>query len=203
MASNPGAVTALAQRIAPDVVSFIQEHVQTIAPEVFCRLAPAPPPTGIMALAKRPAVNPLILQHRDRRPLVLLDDPRHYGNIGAVIRVAAAAQAAAVVVLGDHDPWHPEAVRGAAGLQFALPVLRLGTLPATLVAPLVAVDPEGQPLSKVQLPPGAALVFGSERHGISEALLRRAAFSVRIPMVPKVSSLNLATSVAVMLYHPG
>jgi RNA methyltransferase, TrmH family len=45
------------------------------------------------------------------------------------------------------------------------------------------------------------LVFGSERAGISEALSRRADLRLAIPMQPGVSSLNLATAVAVMLYR--
>jgi len=44
------------------------------------------------------------------------------GNVGACVRVAAAAGAAAVLTTGENDPWFPDAVRGAAGLHFALPV---------------------------------------------------------------------------------
>ena len=51
------------------------------------------------------------------------------GNMGACVRVAAAADAAAVLTTGSNDPWHPEALRGAAGLHFALPVARVESLP--------------------------------------------------------------------------
>ena len=44
------------------------------------------------------------------------------GNMGACVRVAAAADAAGVLTTGDNDPWHPDALRGAAGLHYALPV---------------------------------------------------------------------------------
>ena len=44
------------------------------------------------------------------------------GNMGACVRVAAAADAAGVLTTGGNDPWHPDALRGAAGLHFALPV---------------------------------------------------------------------------------
>ena len=50
------------------------------------------------------------------------------------------------------------------------------------------------------VPPGAILAFGTERHGASEELLSRASRRLAIPMMPGVSSLNLATSVAVALY---
>jgi TrmH family RNA methyltransferase len=111
--------------------------------------------------------------------------------------VAAAAGAAGLFCLGGEDPWRPAAVRGGAGLQFALPVARIAELPA-LRRPLVAVDPGGQPLAT--LPGNAVLLFGSERAGLSGQLLARADARVRIPMRAGVSSLNLATAVAVVLY---
>jgi TrmH family RNA methyltransferase len=130
-----------------------------------------------------------------RGPVVLLENPRHLGNVGAAIRVAAAAGAAGVVTTGTSDPWHPDAVRGAAGLQFALPVLRVDDVPPG--RPLVAVDPDGDASPP---PSDAVYAFGSERHGLSEELLARADRRLRIPMRPGVSSLNLATAVAVVLY---
>jgi TrmH family RNA methyltransferase len=129
----------------------------------------------------------------------MLVRPRHAGNLGAAVRVAAAAEAAGVLAVGGRDPWEPEAIRGAAGLQYALPVARLDDLPST-DRPLVAVDPGGDPAPEGGLPPRALLAFGTERHGLGEALLSRADLRVAIPMREGVSSLNLATAVAVALY---
>lgn len=116
------------------------------------------------------------------------------------MRVAAAAGAAGVVTTGPRDPWDPAALRGAAGLHFALPVGRAddGFDPAP--RPLVALDPDGEPLGAAPLPAEAVLAFGTERHGLSDALLARADARLRIPMRPGVSSLNLATAVAAVLY---
>ena len=139
--------------------------------------------------------------------VVLLEDPRHLGNVGAVVRVGAAAGAGGVLTTGARDPWDPAALRGSAGLHFALPVARLGDaettdplarLPAGRA--LVALDPDGEPLRPGTLPPAAVLAFGTERHGLGEELLSRANARVAIPMRPGVSSLNLATAVAVVLY---
>jgi TrmH family RNA methyltransferase len=90
-------------------------------------------------------------------------------------------------------------VRGAAGLHFALPVTAVEMLPLS-DRPLLAIDPEGEDLRPGGLPPRAVLAFGTERHGISDALLERADARVAIPMRAGVSSLNLATSVAVTLF---
>ena len=137
-----------------------------------------------------------------RGPVVLLEDPRHLGNVGAAVRVAAAAGADGVLTTGARDPWDPMALRGSAGLHYALPVARVGVLdPAG--RPLVALDPGGAPLEPGGLPERALLAFGTERHGLSAGLLARAALRVAIPMRPGVSSLNLATAVAVALYTGG
>jgi len=132
-------------------------------------------------------------------PLVLLEDPRTMGNMGACVRVAAAAEAAGVLTTGGNDPWHPDAIRGAAGLHFALPVAAVEALPAS-DRPLVAIDPDGEVRSPRELPPRAILAFGTERHGLSAELLERADARLGIPMRPGVSSLNLATAVAAVLF---
>ncbi len=82
-------------------------------------------------------------------PVVVLERPRHLGNLGAVVRVAAAADAGGVLVVGDADPWHPTAVRAAAGLHLALargsPATRLPDDTGT--RPIVALDPDGDDLA--------------------------------------------------------
>jgi TrmH family RNA methyltransferase len=99
-------------------------------------------------------------------------------------------------VLTTSDPWHPVAIRGAAGLQFALPVAQITELPRT-DRPLIAIDPDGE---ERPAPRHAILAFGSERHGLSMELRNAADARIRIPMRPGVSSLNLATAVAAVLY---
>jgi TrmH family RNA methyltransferase len=118
------------------------------------------------------------------------------------VRVAAGADVAGVLCTGSHDPWHPDALRGAAGLHYALPVARVASLAGIVggARPLVALDPEGEPLAPQELPPRALLAFGTERQGLSEELLAGAERRLRIPMRAGVSSLNLATSVAAVLF---
>ena len=174
--------------------------METIAPEDLAELAPLVPRTGVVAIARRPPVDlAAVLADPRPAPVVLLEQPKNMGNIGACIRVAAAADAAAVLTTGENDPWFPDAVRGAAGLHFALPVASVEALPAS-DRPLLAIDPEGEDLRPGGLPPRAVLAFGTERHGISDELLERADARVAIPMRAGVSSLNLATSVAVALF---
>ncbi len=104
-----------------------------------------------------------------------------------------------LLTTGENDPWHPDAVRGAAGLQFALPVAAVEALPES-DRPLLAIDPEGEELAPERLPERAVLAFGTERHGLSGEVFERADARVSIPMRAGVSSLNLATSVAIALF---
>lgn len=200
---DPSAVLRLAAELAPDILSSLEHQLTPVTRAEFERAVPSPPPTPLLALAARPAVDPeRVLAAPGDAPVVFLDRPNHLGNLGAVIRVAAAAGAAGVLTSGDRDPWHPAALRGSAGLHFALPVARIASLdPGD--RPLVAVDPEGTSIREVPIPHRAVLAFGGERHGLSPSLLQHACLSVAIPMRPGVSSLNLATAVAVMLFASG
>jgi TrmH family RNA methyltransferase len=200
VASEPQRLEELARELAPDLAGALAERVAPVAPEVLAELAPQAPRTGVVAIARRPRVDPgAALADPRPAPLVLLEDPRTMGNMGACVRVAAAADAAGVLTTGPNDPWHPDALRGAAGLHYALPVAALEALPEC-DRPLVAIDPGGEGLRPAALPARAILAFGTERHGLSEALLARADARLGIPMRAGVSSLNLATAVAAVLF---
>jgi len=200
VASDPDRLEELSRELAPDLAGTLAGRTARVAPEVLAELVPQAPRTGVVALARRPAVDPAaVLADPRPAPLLLLEDPRTMGNMGACVRVAAGADAAGVLTTGSNDPWHPDALRGAAGLHFALPVAAVEELP-TGDRPLVAIDPEGADLQPAELPPRAVLAFGTERHGLSAALLERADLRLGIPMREGVSSLNLATAVAAVLF---
>jgi RNA methyltransferase, TrmH family len=200
VASDPGELEALAAELAPDLAGSLAGRVTAVSTEVLARLVPQAPRTGVVAIARRPAAD-LEAALADERPapVVLLEDPRTMGNMGACVRVAAAAAAAAVLTTGSNDPWHPEALRGAAGLHFALPVARVEGPPES-DRPLVAIDPGGAQDDLTSLSSRSILAFGTERYGLSAELLERADARLAIPMREGVSSLNLATAVAAVLF---
>jgi len=200
VATDPDELEDLALALAPDLTGEFRSRVTRVEADLIARLVPQAPRTGVVAIAGRPLVDVgAALADGREAPVVLLEEPRTMGNMGACVRVAAAADAAAVLTTGGNDPWHPDALRGAAGLHFALPVAAVGSLPES-DRPLLALDPEGEPLGASELPPRAVLAFGTERHGLSEELLARADARIGIPMREGVSSLNLATSVAAVLF---
>ncbi|HWX87043.1 MAG TPA: TrmH family RNA methyltransferase [Solirubrobacteraceae bacterium] len=198
--ADPDELERLAQRLAPDLIERIEGLAVVLSAEAFKRLGPYVPHTGVVSIARRVGTDPLaLLAAEGQAPLVLLEDPRNFGNLGAVIRVAAAVGAAGVLTTGRQDPWDPVAVRGSAGLHFALPVARVERLPES-DRRLLALDPDGEELRPEAVPARALLAFGTERNGLSEGLLERADARLRLPMRAGVSSLNLATSVAAVLY---
>jgi TrmH family RNA methyltransferase len=200
VAADQGALEELAAELAPDLAGTLAERTEPVEPELLAELVPQAPRTGVVAIARRPPPAPAAALADPRpAPIVLLEDPRTMGNMGACVRVAAAADAAGVLTTGPNDPWHPDALRGAAGLHFALPVAAIDHL-ETGDRPLVAIDPDGGDLYAAKLPQRPILAFGTERYGLSDDLLANADARLRIPMREGVSSLNLATSVAAVLY---
>ncbi|MEU0693374.1 RNA methyltransferase [Streptomyces niveus] len=205
LTSDKESVLALAAELADDLTGTLRRSVVEVPADALRQLVPKVHPTRVMALAVRRgrADNLAELAAAPRRaPVVVLDNPRNLGNVGAVVRLAAGFGATGVVTTGDLDPWHPNAVRAGAGLHFATAVEPLA-LDAFPPGPLYALDPEGDDIRSVTVPDDALLAFGSERHGLSPELRERADALLALPMRPQVSSYNLATSVAMTLFHWG
>jgi tRNA G18 (ribose-2'-O)-methylase SpoU len=128
--------------------------------------------------------------------LVPFQDPE---NVGAVIRSAAAFGVSQVILLAESaHPYHPRALRAAAG-SLDLVALRQGPALAELPAelPIVALSAEGQDLTSENFPSAFGLLVGMEGPGLPPAWRGR---SARIPIRPGVESLNGATAAAIALY---
>jgi len=141
-------------------------------------------------------------------PLVVaLDGVQDPGNAGAILRAAEAFGASGALFLkGTVSPHHPKTIRAAAGSTFRLPIL--AGLDAELVQAalrqrkvrLYSTDPRGDtPLSRADLRSAAALVIGSEAHGVRQSL-SQGSVHLRIP-TRGVESLNAAVAAGVVLYE--
>lgn len=188
----------LAGRLAPESIPGIEGVLQVVSRERFTRLSQRSLSSPLLSICARTDQDIAAVLGERARPVVHLDRPRNPGNVGAVIRVAAAADLGAVTSSGQ-DPWSPVAVRSATGLQFAVPVAQM-ELPTSSGRPIVAVDIGCEPLDTGSLSPDSILVVGGERHGLPGWIRAVADRSVSIPMKPGVSSLNLATALAAVLY---
>jgi TrmH family RNA methyltransferase len=178
------------------------QRVLVLSDALFAELSPVAKPTGLLAEAAWLAPSP-----PDATPLVIvLEDIQDPGNLGSMLRTAAAAGATlAVLSKGCHDPWSPKALRGGQGAQFVLPLL-CDAEPAIWLAAFagqsVALTPgDADDFYSVCCTGPTALVVGNEGAGLSAATARAAQRRVRIPMPGRVESLNAGAALAAALFE--
>lgn len=171
---------------------------ETVTDELFDALSETKTSQGVLGLFERPrATFEQLLARRDTI-VVALDGVQDPGNVGTIVRLAAAFDAAGMALLpGCADPFGPKAIRASVGAILSVPIVEI--TPRELIAsglPLLAADAKGS----TDNPPasGAILVFGSEGSGISEEV-RRAATPIAIATSERVESLNVASSAAILL----
>lgn len=138
-------------------------------------------------------------------PTVVLDRLQDAGNVGSILRSAAAFGFAQVLALkGTAALWSPKVLRAGMGAHFALRLVE-ALEPEALQAlrvPLVATSSHGGvDLPVAALPQPCAWVLGHEGQGVAPALLARCALAVRIPQPGGEESLNVAAAAAVCLYE--
>lgn len=147
----------------------------------------------------------------ERAVVVVCDALKEPGNLGAVIRAAAASGTDAVLVGPDTvDPFNSKCVRASAGSLFRLPVFEAsssavtgGFLEDNGFAVFEAAT-EGENLFAVEFfPERTALILGSEAEGISTTFTRLGRRSLAVPMADGVESLNVAVAAGIILYEIG
>jgi TrmH family RNA methyltransferase len=176
----------------------VLERGVDVTSDVFDALSETRTSQGVIGLFERPRASAAEILSRRDTIAVALDGVQDPGNVGTIVRLAAAFDAAGVLLLpGSADPFGPKAIRSSAGAILHVPVasINLAELLATDV-PLVATAMAGQAGD----PPArnAVLLFGNEGAGVSQELLSRSAL-LAIPMSSRVESLNVASSAAILL----
>jgi len=167
------------------------------------QLADTRTPSGVFALVEDPC-RPFARAELPAEAIALfvagVADP---GNLGTLIRTAAALGAAAVVVArGSVEPTNPKAVRATAGALFRIPVL-LGEVRELRAAGfrLFVADARGEPLSSWHArPPRLALAVGNEPRGVDAAVREAADGAVGVPLAGGVESLNVAVAAGILLH---
>jgi len=164
---------------------------------------------SISALESPPRIG-FLLEHGPDATLeretasVVLDRLQDAGNVGSILRSAAALGFGQVVALkGTAALWSPKVLRAGMGAHFALRLVEgLSASDLELGVPLVATSSHAvQALPQAQLPRPCAWIFGHEGQGVSAELLARCALTVRIPQPGGEESLNVAAAAAICLYE--
>lgn len=160
---------------------------------------PSPARLGfVLALPAAPAIDPAAAS-------VVLDRVQDAGNVGSILRSAAAFGVAQVLALqGTAALWSPKVLRAGMGAHFGLRLvegLQHDDLDRLRVPLLGTRLDAGSLLPDAPLPWPCAWVLGHEGQGVAPALLARCAISVRIPQPGGEESLNVAAAAAVCLYE--
>ncbi len=139
-------------------------------------------------------------------PSLLLDGLQDPGNLGSILRTAAAAGIRRVFCgAGTVAAWSPKVLRAGMGAHFVLEIVEEADLPALVAnasVPVVATSlHDARPLYDCDLRQPCAWLFGHEGQGVSQQLLDLADQRVIIPQNPQVESLNVAASVAICLFE--
>jgi TrmH family RNA methyltransferase len=178
----------------------------TVSDEDFASAADTKSPQGILAIAEVPVRPIATLKPNELARTLVLDAIQDPGNVGTLIRTAAAMGIRTVVALpGTADPWNAKVVRSAAGGHFHLIVTHaevgdlLGALRHAAV-PLWGADATGRPVNAVVVPASLALAVGNEGAGLTADVRGAVSEFVALPMTPGVESLNVAVAAGILLY---
>lgn len=146
-----------------------------------------------------------------KKPLssaIVLENVQDPGNVGTVIRTAAAMGMGAVILVGDcADPFGPKAVRSTMGAVFRQPVLEMGVeelgdfLAERDIKLCGAALSEGAADIRTVEARGIAVAIGSEGRGLSPELLERCSGRLKIPMEPGSESLNAAVAASIAMWE--
>jgi RNA methyltransferase, TrmH family len=217
---------AITAELPIEIAAFSEKHAQgrlltlaartrrvgaktiTVTDQVLAAISPVQQPSGVVAIARRPA--PSLEQVFARQPqlVVLLSEVQDPGNVGAIVRAAEACGASGIVAgVATADPFGWKALRGAMGSTFRVPVARapieaaLGAARACGARVFATVPRGGTPLPACDLRGPAAVLLGGEGSGLPAAWFGAADTRLTIPMRGQVESLNVAIAAALILYE--
>lgn len=178
---------------------------------LFAHISPVDSPSGVIAIIDLlPEPDPARLADSaalSAHSLVVLDGVQDPGNLGTILRTAAAAGVRDVLLTpGCAGAWSPRALRAGMGAHFGLRIHErvdavdvLGAFRGAILA--TALGEGARSLYELDLDAPVAWLFGAEGQGVSSALLACASQRVIIPMAGDVESLNVAAAVAVCLFE--
>ena len=175
---------------------------------LFREISPVKTPTGIIAVVPIPLhVATSVRKDETGEPFcVLLETIQDPGNLGSILRSAAAAGASDVYLSeGCADAWSPKTLRAAMGAHFLLRVheqSELACVARAFSGRVIATTLKAETsLYRTSLRGPVAFVFGNEGMGLSDALLQASAEQISIPMPGGTESLNAAAAAAICFFE--
>ena len=182
-------------------------EVTPVSEAEFRSAAETESPQGVLAIGEIPRHSLEDFASRESLRLLVLDAVQDPGNVGTILRTAAALGVDATIALpGTVDLWNAKVIRGAMGASFRHPAFHAGfdELVSFLVtegAELWGADAGGEPIGKAPAPGRLALAVGNEGAGLSSSVRRRAVRLVSLPISGAVESLNVSVATGILLYQ--
>ena len=179
-----------------------REHV-VLADALMRELGLVDTPSGLLAQVAIPARSVAVDL---KKPAVLLDAVQDPGNVGTLLRTAAASGVEQVLLSpGCASVWSPKVLRAGQGAHFVLDIHEEADLPAFIEnyqgTSVVTCLAQSVSLYEAQWQGPLAWIFGAEGQGVRPELIAAADLKIRIPMPGKVESLNVAAAAAICLYE--
>jgi len=191
----------------PEVAALVERsgpaRVTLLADSLFESISTVESPTGVIACVRPPEGKPA---PRDASFVLLLEDIQDPGNVGTLLRAAAAAGAGHVLLSPRCAfAWSPKVLRAAMGAHFAVNIVEGADLAAWLASydgrSVALAGGADTSLYDLDLRGPVALLVGNEGAGLSPALLDSASLRARIPMAGRIESLNAASAGVVALFE--
>ena len=179
----------------PNVKIHVMQH------DLFTKISELSSVTGLMALINIPSSNSI----QPHGLSLLLDRIQDPGNLGGIIRTAAAVGVSSVFLSeGCNDVWSPKTLRGSQGAHFYLSCnehQNLENLMGLFDCPIYSLSMKGESLYETDLPKNLAIILGSEGQGLSQKLLNKSTKTICIPMIQGIESLNVGSAASIIMYE--
>lgn len=200
------------QRLLRQIGSRVKSQGQKdifiqVSDQLLRKLADTETPQGIVAIVSYKTIGLDEINFKGIPFLVVCDGIQDPGNLGTIIRASDAAGADAVIILhGTCDAFMPKTIRSTAGSLFNIPIVYseaeaiIEYLDSKNIA-LYATDVHAEEsIYEFDFKSPVAVAFGNEAYGVSHALLKRAK-GLKIPILGRAESLNVAMAASVCLYE--
>jgi TrmH family RNA methyltransferase len=182
-------------------------EIEEVSEKDFRSAAETESPQGVLAIGEAPQRTVDTLDVTPECRLLLLDGLQDPGNVGTILRTAAALGATATIALpGTVDLWNPKVIRSSMGAQFSHPAFHAGMEEIVYFLDskgieLWATDAGGKPLERGAAPARLAIAVGNEGSGLSTAIRVKAKRTISVPIAGGVESLNVAVATGIILYQ--
>lgn len=195
--------SGFARREITNLVDRAGAELVVLSDAVFKAVVDTDTPQGIAAEIGIPDTSPALAESKGG---VLMDRIQDAGNVGAILRSAAAFGVQDILLSsGCADPWSPKVLRAAMGGHFSLrigasrnPIADLERFSGTVAC---AVPRGGVPIATAELKGPVLWILGSEAEGVRAELAARADLRVTIPMPGPIESMNVAAAAAICFYE--